>query len=146
MTPFDGRERALEEARAKARRDHAGLRACCFDLGYQAGLAAREERNPDGKIQMYNLDGKYPDLPLRLLEWPDFCTEVDRANAAEARIVELEAAARGDTERPEGRLRHVTERLILAVERRHRPDGTDELDCAKEAARAALRDTEQEPK
>lgn len=89
-----------------------------------AALAAREERNPDGKIQMYHLGGEYPELPTRLLEWPDLCTEVDRANAAEERVAELEAAAREDTERPDAALvvialrttdRHVQRRLETAL-------------------------------
>lgn len=38
----------------------------------------------DRKVQMYNLAGEYPELPTRLLAWPDFCIEVTRADTAEA--------------------------------------------------------------
>jgi hypothetical protein len=106
-----------------------------FEAGYRAALAAREERNLDGKIQMYNLAGEYPDLPSRLLEWPDYCTEVDRADKAEQRVAELEAdvreepqkgaivdeligAGREDTERPESeqeRLAHLRCRCGTAI-------------------------------
>jgi hypothetical protein len=41
----------------------------------------------DEKIQMYNLAGEYPELPSRLLAWPDFCTQVARAESAERRLM-----------------------------------------------------------
>ncbi len=63
-----------------------------FETSLREILAAREKRNPDGKIQMYNLGGEYPELPTRLLEWPDLCTEIERANAAEQREQALREA------------------------------------------------------
>jgi len=46
------------------------------------------------KIQMYNLAGEVPHWPSRLLAWPDFCTQVARAEYAEDRkVAAIEAAA-----------------------------------------------------
>lgn len=104
------RERALEHA---AKTDAFRLRECIpmsatkgelawarFEEGWAAGRAYESDQQPtpdlsdergDDRVQMYNLAGEYPDLPSRLLAWPDFCTEVDRANAAESRLSTLSA-------------------------------------------------------
>ena len=51
----------------------------------------------DEKVQMYNLRGEYPELPSRLLAWPDYCTQVARAESAEASLAAKEVELREAT-------------------------------------------------
>jgi hypothetical protein len=66
--------------------------------------------DPEGRIQMYNLGGEYPGLPTRLVAWPDYCVQVERAEKAERA-----RAAREDTEQREEKLREAAQAFVDAA-------------------------------
>jgi hypothetical protein len=102
VEPDDLLSRAAQGVRAReARRFNETGQPLCFECGRtqsehpggdECAPVARPSGEVDERVQMYNLDGESPELPTRLLAWPDYCTQVERAEQAEARLVEARAA------------------------------------------------------